>query len=87
MCTVHLLVKCPATRGLANKAIVFRDAYVVSSDHGNFMGEKGLFEKCEVPYECLLHVPLLSAPHRESLHREMKRSRDWFSQSICFRPC
>ncbi|MCH2202015.1 MAG: sulfatase-like hydrolase/transferase [Fuerstiella sp.] len=42
---------------------ILSDTWIVlSSDHGDFMGEKGLFEKCEVPYECLLHVPLLIAP-------------------------
>ena len=35
---------------------------VFAADHADFMGEKGLFEKCEVPYECLLHVPLIIAP-------------------------
>ena len=35
---------------------------LLSSDHGDFAGEKGLFEKCEVPYECLLHVPLIIVP-------------------------
>jgi arylsulfatase A-like enzyme len=35
---------------------------ILTSDHADFMGEKGLFEKCEVPYECLLHVPLIIVP-------------------------
>ena len=39
---------------------------VFASDHGDFMGEKGLFEKCEVPYECLTHVPLVIRPPHES---------------------
>ena len=42
---------------------VFHDTWIVlSSDHGDFAGEKGLFAKCEVPYECLLHVPLIIVP-------------------------
>ena len=37
---------------------------VFAADHGDFMGEKGLFEKCEVPYGCLTHVPLIIVPPR-----------------------
>ncbi|MFI4913074.1 MAG: sulfatase [Sedimentisphaeraceae bacterium JB056] len=32
---------------------------IVSSDHGDYTGEKGLFHKSESLYECLLHVPLI----------------------------
>ena len=35
---------------------------IVASDHGDFLGEKGLFAKTESLYECLLHVPLIIAP-------------------------
>ena len=37
---------------------------IFAADHGDFMGEKGLFEKCEVPYGCLTHVPLILVPPR-----------------------
>jgi arylsulfatase A-like enzyme len=36
------------------------DAWVIiTSDHGDFAGEKGFFTKSESAYECLLHVPLV----------------------------
>ena len=35
---------------------------IVASDHGDFLGEKGLFAKAEALYECLLHVPLIVVP-------------------------
>ena len=41
---------------------------VFAADHGDFMGEKGLFEKCEVPYGCLTHVPLILVPPRGQPH-------------------
>ena len=35
---------------------------VVSSDHGDYLGEKNLCAKSESLYECLLHVPLIIRP-------------------------
>jgi len=35
---------------------------VISADHGDYGGEKGLFTKTESLYECLLHVPLIVVP-------------------------
>ncbi len=35
---------------------------IITSDHGDFTGEKGLFNKGELLYECLLHVPLIIRP-------------------------
>jgi arylsulfatase A-like enzyme len=35
---------------------------IIGSDHGDYMGEKGLFMKTESLYECLLHVPLIIRP-------------------------
>jgi arylsulfatase A-like enzyme len=35
---------------------------LVTSDHGDFTGEKGLFNKCETLYACQLHVPLIVRP-------------------------
>jgi arylsulfatase A-like enzyme len=46
-----------AARGLLDNTWI-----IFGVDHGDFMGEKGLFEKCEVPYECLQHVPLIIVP-------------------------
>jgi len=39
---------------------------IVSSDHGDYTGEKGLFTKTESLYECLLHVPLVIVPPQGS---------------------
>lgn len=32
---------------------------ILTSDHGDYMAEKGMFTKTETPYECLLHVPMV----------------------------
>jgi arylsulfatase A-like enzyme len=47
---------------LRQRGVLDNTWIILSSDHGDFAGEKGLFEKCEVPYECLLHVPLIIVP-------------------------
>ena len=47
-----------------NKGLMDNTWIVFGADHGDFMGEKGLFEKAEVPYECLQHVPLIIVPPR-----------------------
>jgi len=39
---------------------------VMGSDHGDYTGEKGLFMKTESLYECLLHVPLVIVPPKDS---------------------
>ena len=39
---------------------------IISSDHGDYLGEKGLYNKTESLYECLLHVPLIILPPREA---------------------
>jgi arylsulfatase A-like enzyme len=36
--------------------------FIIASDHGDYAGEKGLFNKTESAYECLLHVPLIIRP-------------------------
>lgn len=36
--------------------------FILTSDHGDYTGEKGLFNKSESLYECLLHVPLIIRP-------------------------
>ena len=35
---------------------------IITCDHGDYTGEKGLFTKGESLYECLLHVPLIIRP-------------------------
>jgi arylsulfatase A-like enzyme len=35
---------------------------VIGSDHGDYTGEKDLFNKSESLYKCLLHVPLIIVP-------------------------
>lgn len=35
---------------------------ILGSDHGDYTGEKGLFNKSESLYRCLLHVPLIVVP-------------------------
>jgi uncharacterized sulfatase len=35
---------------------------ILGSDHGDYTGEKGLFNKSESLYKCLLHVPLVIVP-------------------------
>ncbi len=35
---------------------------IISSDHGDYVGEKGMYMKTESLYECLLHVPLIIRP-------------------------
>ena len=39
---------------------------IIGSDHGDYTGEKGLFNKSESLYECLLHVPLIIVPPHAS---------------------
>ena len=42
---------------------------ILGSDHGDYTGEKGLFNKSESLYECLLHVPLIIVPSPGTPHR------------------
>jgi len=37
---------------------------ILGSDHGDYTGEKGLFNKSESLYKCLLHVPMVIVPPR-----------------------
>lgn len=39
---------------------------ILGSDHGDYTGEKGLFNKSESLYKCLLHVPLIIVPPKGS---------------------
>lgn len=48
--------------GLLTKGLLENTWIIISSDHGDYAGEKGLFTKTESLYECLLHVPLIIVP-------------------------
>ena len=39
---------------------------ILGSDHGDYTGEKGLFNKSESLYKCLLHVPLIIVPPKSA---------------------
>jgi arylsulfatase A-like enzyme len=47
---------------LGRRGLLENTWIVFSSDHGDYLGEKGLFMKTESLYECLLHVPLVIVP-------------------------
>jgi arylsulfatase A-like enzyme len=38
---------------------------ILGSDHGDYTGDKGLFNKSESLYKCLLHVPLIIVPPQD----------------------
>jgi arylsulfatase A-like enzyme len=44
---------------LETKGLLENTWVIVGADHGDYTGEKGLFNKSESLYECLLHVPLI----------------------------
>lgn len=46
---------------------------IVGSDHGDYTGEKGLFNKSESLYECLHHVPLIIVPPEGTSRRGSSR--------------
>lgn len=46
---------------------------IVGSDHGDYTGEKGLFNKSESLYRCLLQVPLIIVPPPGSAERQPRR--------------
>jgi arylsulfatase A-like enzyme len=47
---------------LGRRSMLENTWIIISSDHGDYTGEKGLFMKTESLYECLLHVPLIIRP-------------------------
>ncbi len=47
---------------LANNGHLENTWIIIGSDHGDYTGEKGLFNKSESLYKCLLHVPLIIVP-------------------------
>ncbi len=48
--------------GLAARGMLDNTWFVISSDHGDYVAEKGMFSHTESLYECLLHVPLVICP-------------------------
>ena len=61
-------------RGLADNTWI-----VLGSDHGDYTGEKGLFNKSEALYGCLLHVPLIIVPPRAAGEPGPRRISDLVS--------
>ena len=57
---------------------------ILGSDHGDYTGEKGLFNKSESLYECLLHVPLIIVPPAGSAIRGRQRIDDLVSSVDLF---
>ena len=51
---------------LERRGLLENTWFIISSDHGDYTGEKGLFTKTESLYECLLHVPLAIVPPQNS---------------------
>jgi arylsulfatase A-like enzyme len=49
-------------RAMEEKGMLENTWFVLTSDHGDYTGEKGLFNKTESLYECLLHIPLIITP-------------------------
>lgn len=47
---------------LERRGLLENTWFVLTSDHGDYGGEKGLYTKGENLYECLLHVPLIIIP-------------------------
>ncbi|MEP3278228.1 MAG: sulfatase-like hydrolase/transferase [Stappiaceae bacterium] len=52
---------------------------IIGSDHGDYTGEKGLFNKSESLYKCLLHVPLIIVPPKNSELAGKRRISDLVS--------
>ncbi len=49
-------------QALAKRGMLENTWIIMTSDHGDYTGEKGMFNKSESLYECLLHVPLIIRP-------------------------
>ena len=49
-------------QALNDKGLLKNTWIILGSDHGDYTGEKGLFNKSESLYKCLLHVPLVIVP-------------------------
>jgi arylsulfatase len=49
-------------QALKDQGLLENTWIILGSDHGDYTGEKGLFNKSESLYKCLLHVPLVIVP-------------------------
>ena len=63
-------------RALQERDLLRNTWIIISSDHGDYTGEKGLFSKSESLYECLLHVPLIIVPPEEARFPRGKRTAE-----------
>jgi len=66
-------------RALEAKGLMENTWIILGSDHGDYTGEKGLFNKSEALYGCLLHVPLVIVPPRGSSEPGPRRIADLVS--------
>lgn len=57
---------------------------VLGSDHGDYTGEKGFFNKSESHYKCLLHVPLVIVPPKGADEPAPRRIQDLVSSVDLF---
>lgn len=62
-------------QAMAERDLLENTWFIISSDHGDYTGEKGLFCKTESLYECLLHVPLIITPPL-GMHAPRKQRMD-----------
>lgn len=53
-------------RFLEDQGMLENTWIILGSDHGDYTGEKGLCNKSESLYDCLLHVPLIIVPPKNS---------------------
>jgi arylsulfatase len=66
-------------RALKAKDLLENTWIILGSDHGDYTGEKGLFNKSESLYKCLLHVPLVIVPPVGSDEPDARRFDDLVS--------
>jgi arylsulfatase A-like enzyme len=58
---------------LSDRGMLENTWIIIGSDHGDYTGEKGLFNKSEAHYKCLLHVPLIIIPPKSQEEPEPQR--------------
>lgn len=64
---------------LEKKGLLDNTWIILGSDHGDYTGEKGLFNKSESLYKCLLHVPLVIVPPKGAEEPGPHRNADLVS--------
>ena len=69
---------------LEAKGLLENTWIILGSDHGDYTGEKGLFNKSESLYKCLLHVPLVIVAPKESGEIEPHRNSSLVSSVDLF---